>query len=174
MAATVGIYEWTSTGTRTAKDGGTVRFKNANNATVDLSNPIVVPSTAGGLDFSFEKMLRLQIESNAASFTQISDLEMYTDGANGLGTGISVRGRATTWATPTEGTTTTWATLTDIFTYVSTAALSLGAGPFGSSAYSSTATDEIGSFAELTLQATTAASQGTTPTETLTFAWNEI
>ena len=90
MAATVTILEFhgtTATPTTTNKTSGTVRFKNADNATVDLNNPMVVPTA--GTDYSFEKKLRLNA---AGTFTQISNLAAYTDGANGLGTGVDVTG----------------------------------------------------------------------------------
>jgi len=174
MAATVNIYEWTSTGSRTSKTSGTVRFKNANNATVDLNDPLVVPTTAGGQDFSFNKMLRLQLGSNAASFTQINNIKFYTDGASGFGAGVNLVAKASTWASPAEGTTGTVGAYTNAFSYVSTASLALSTGVFGSSAYSSTATDEIGKFADLLLYITTAASQGTLTAETVTFSYDEI
>ena len=174
MAATITIEEWTSTGTRTDKTSGTVRFKNANDATVDLNDPLVVPTTATGLDYSFNKMLRLEIGSNAASFTQLSNLKFYTDGASGFGAGVSLIANASTWAAPAAGT--TGSTGTDAFTYVSTAALALSTGTFGSSAYSSTAGGiaEIGKFSDLLMYISTAASQGTLSAETVTYSYDEI
>ena len=175
MAATVNIYEWTSTGTRTSKTSGTVRFKNANNATVDLNDPLVVPTTAGGRDYSYGKALRLQLGSNAASFTQISNVKFYTDGTNSFGAGVNLlAGAASTWnaSLVAEGTTAT--ALTDAFAYESTAPLALSTGTYGSSAYSSTAIDELGYFANLLMYVTTAASQGTLSAETVTFSYDEI
>ena len=174
MAATITIEEWTSTGTRTDKTSGTVRFKNANNATVDLNDPMVVPTTATGIDYSFNKMLRLEIGSNAASFTQLSNLKFYTDGASGFGAGVSLEAVASTWAAPAATTSSTG--YSDAFAFVSTAALALSTGTFGSSAYSSTvgATAEIGKFADLLLYVSTAASQGTLSAETVTFSYDEI
>jgi len=172
MAATVNIYEWTSTGSRTSKTSGTVRFKNANNATVDLNDPLVVPTTATGIDYSFNKMLRLQLGSNAASFTQLSNLKFYTDGASGFGAGVSLVAAASTWSAPAHATSSTG--YTNAFSYVSTAALALSTGTFGSSVYSSTATDEVGKFADLLMYISTAATQGTLTAETVTFSYDEI
>ena len=172
MAATITIEEWTSTGTRTDKTSGTVRFKNANNATVDLNDPLVVPTTGGGIDYSFNKMLRLEIGSNAASFTQLSNLKFYTDGASGFGAGVSLEAAASTWAAPAAPASSTG--YSDAFAYVSTAALALSTGTFGSSAYSSTAIAEIGKFSDLLMYVSTAASQGTLSAETVTYSYDEI
>lgn len=166
MAATVIIQEWTSTGTRTDKTSGTVRFKNANDANVDLNNPIVRPTTAGGEDISFEKVLRLNVTSSSTSFSQIDNIRAYTDGASGMGSGISVLAKsASTWTAPVQPATTTG--YASIFTHVSTASLALS-----TTAY--TDTGEIGDFWRGILRATTAASGGITPGETLTFSYDEI
>ena len=77
MAANVIIEEWNGTGgseTRTDKTSGSIRFKNADNATVDLSNPLVVPGS--GQEYSYEKWVRLAIEGGA--FTQVDNLQVYT------------------------------------------------------------------------------------------------
>ena len=56
MAATVEIQEKNGAGgTPTNKASGTVRFKNADDATVDTANPLVKPPS--GYDYSFEKWL---------------------------------------------------------------------------------------------------------------------
>jgi len=166
MAATVIIQEWTSTGTRTDKTSGTVRFKNANNATVDLLNPIVKPTTGGGEDISFEKVLRLNVTSSSTTFTQIDNIKAYSDGANGMGAGITVLAKsASTWTAPIEPATTTG--YANFFSHVSTAALALSTGTFAD-------TGVIGDWWRGILRATTAASGGITPGETLTFSYDEI
>ena len=85
MAATVQIVEKNGTaGTNTQKDSGTVRFKNADNATVDTVNPMVIPTA--GVDYSFEKWLRLKVTVGPSSY--IENLTFYTDGANGFGESV--------------------------------------------------------------------------------------
>lgn len=162
MAATVTIVEKNGAGgTPTDKTSGSIRFKNADNATVDLVNPMVKP--VSGVDYSFEKWLRLNV---AGTYSQITNIRMYTDGANGMGTGIGLYAKAVaTYATPAEATATTG--YADAFTYTSGAALSLGAGPF-------TGTGEKGDHAVLMCTVADTAGQGVTPSETLTFAWDEI
>lgn len=163
MAATVQIIEKNGAGgTATDKTGGTVRFKNADNSTVDLVNPMVKPSS--GSDFSFEKWLRLNV--TGGSYTQITNIKMYTDGTSGLGTGVNVWAKAVgSYATPAEATATTG--YANAFTYNSGAALSLGAGPF-------TSTGEKGDHCVMMCEVTSSASGGLTPSETITFAWDEI
>lgn len=162
MAATVSILEKNGSGpTTTDKTGGTVRFKNADNASVDLVNPMVKPSS--GSDWSFEKWLRA---SMAGTYTQITNLVAYLDGSNNLGTGINLWGRiVTAYATPVEPSASTG--LTNAFGYTSSSPATLAAGPL-------TGTGEKGDHLVLTLEVTSTAPGGLTPTETLTFAWDEI
>jgi hypothetical protein len=162
MAATVKIVEKNGAGgTQTDKTGGVIRFKNADNATVDTSNRMVVPGS--GSDFSFEKWLRFQVD--VAPSVDLQNLKFYTDGSNGFGTGINLYAKAvTTFATPAEATATTG--YADAFTYTSAAPLSLGAGPF-------TSTGEKGDHCVLMLKVDPTAAPGLLSTETLTFSYDE-
>lgn len=164
MAATVTIVEKNGAGgTSTDKTGGTVRFKNADNATVDLANPMVKPAS-GQKDWSFEKWLRANI--TGGTFTQISNLRAYTDGSSGLGTGINLWGKAVgAYATPAEATASTG--YVNMFTYTSGAPLSLGAGPF-------TGTGEKGDHLVMMVEVLDTVSGGLTSTESLTIEWDEI
>ncbi len=163
MAATVQILEKNGAGgTGTDKTSGTIRFKNADNATVDLNNPMVKPPS--GSDWSFEKWLRFNV--SGGTYSQITNIVAYMDGANGLGTGISLWARAVaSYATPAEGASSTG--YTNAFTYTSGAPLSLGAGPF-------TSTGEKGDHLVMLAEVASTASGGLTPSETLTLAWDEI
>lgn len=162
MAATVTILEKNGAGpTTTDKTGGTVRLKKADNSTVDLVNPLVKPPS--GSDWSFQKWLRLNF---AGSYTQATNLKFYTDGSSGLGTGINLWAKAAaSYSTPAQETASTG--YANAFTYTSGAALSLGAGPF-------TGTGEKGDHVVLAAEVTSSASGGLTPSETITFAWDEI
>lgn len=164
MVATVLVGEKNGAGgTFTDKTSGTVRFKNADNATVDLVNPMVVPPS--GSDYSYEKWIRMKIGGTGPA-SQITNLKFYTDGGNSLGTGVLLWAKAVTnYATPAEATST--AGYTNAFTYTSGSALSLGAGP-----YSSTNT-EMGDHCVLMCEVQSTAGPGT-PSETLTFAYDEI
>lgn len=163
MAATVQIVEKNGAGgTTTDKTGGTVRFKNADNSTVDLNNPMVKPGA--GSDWSFEKWLRMNV--TGGTYSQITNAKLYSDGTSGLGAGINIWAKAvTSYATPAEGTASTG--YANLFTYTSGAALSLGAGPF-------TSTGEKGDHAVLLAEVTSSASGGLTASETITLAWDEI
>jgi hypothetical protein len=162
MAATVKIVEKNGAGgTQTDKTSGTIRFKNADNATVDTSNRMVVPGS--GSDYSYEKWLRFQVD--VAPSVDLQNLKFYTDGSNGFGTGINLYAKAvTTYATPAEATAT--AGYADAFTYTSAAPLSLGAGPF-------TSTGEKGDHCVMMLKVDSTAAPGLLSTETLTFSYDE-
>lgn len=163
MAATVQIVEKNGApGTQTDKTSGTIRFKNADNSTVDTGNPMVKPGA--GVDYSFEKWLRLNV--TGGTYTEITNVKAYMDGANGLGTGITLYAKAVaSYATPAEATAITG--YADAFTYTSGAPLSLGAGPFSG-------TGEKGDHLVMMLTVGTTASGGITPSETLTVGWDEI
>lgn len=162
MAATVLIREKNSAGeTATDKTSGTIRFKKADNATVDTANPLVVP--ASGSDWSFEKWLRLNL---GGTFTEITNLKFYTDGANGYGTGVNAWAKAAaSFATPAQGTSSTG--YTDAFSYTSGAPLSLGAGPY-------TSAGDAGSYLVMLAEVLSTASQGAKTAEVLTFSFDEI
>ena len=163
MAATVQIVEKNGAGgTQTDKTAGTIRFKNADNATVDLVNPMVKPPS--GSDVSFETWLRFNV--SGGTYTQITNVKAYSDGANGLGTGVLLWAKAVaSFATPAEATATTG--YTNFFTYTSGSSLTLGAGPF-------TSTGEKADHLVMMCEVQSTASGGLTPTETLTIAWDEI
>lgn len=163
MAATVQIVEKTGAGgTQTDKTSGTVRFKNADNATVDLNNPMVKPPS--GSDWSFEKWLRANV--SGGTYSQITNLKAYTDGSSGLGTGVNLWAKAvSSFATPAEATASTG--YTNLFDYTSGSPLSLGSGPY-------TSTGEKGDHLVLVCEVQSTASGGLTSSETLTLAWDEI
>lgn len=163
MPATVQLVEKNGAGgTQTDKTSGNIRFKNADNATVDTANPLVKPGA--GVDYSFEKWLRLNV--SGGTYTEISNVKVYMDGGNGLGTGVALYAKAVTaYATPAEATAT--AGYTDAFTYTSGSPLTLGAGPY-------TSTGEKADHLVMMMTVGTTVSGGITPSETLTLAWDEI
>ena len=164
MVATVIVNEYhgpTATPVTTNKTSGTIRFKNADNATVDLNDPMVIPTA--GTDISYEKILRLNA---TGTFTQISNYKFYMDGANGLGTGVSLLYKKEgTYGTPIEPANTTG--FVDAFGATVGTPVTLGTPNV-------VATGDFGDFLTMILTVGSTASQGTTAQETLTFAWDEI
>lgn len=106
MAATVEIRSFhgatPDSGTNVAS--GSVRFKQADNDTVDANNPIPIP--AAGTNYSFVKQFRFYAATTPAN--TINNLKFYTDGANGFGTGVGMTASAPAAyaGTATSGTTT--------------------------------------------------------------------
>lgn len=164
MAATVQIIEKNGAGgTATDKTSGTIRFKNADDANVNLSNPLVKPAS-GQFDYSFEKWLRLNV--TGGTYSQITNIGAYSDGNNGMGSGVELYAKAVaSFSTPAEATATTG--YTSFFDYVTGSRLSLGAGPF-------TGTGEKGDHLVMMCRVTDAVSGGLTPSETLNIGWDEI
>lgn len=167
MVATVTIGEKNGVGgTYTDKTSGTIRMKNADNATVDSANAMLIP--ASGSDWSYEKWLRFKIGATGPA-VQISNIKMYTDGGNGFGTGVSLWAKAVTaYATPAEGTSS--ASYENAFSYTSGLALSLDSGDGPWSAINT----EFGKHAVLLLQVDSTAAQGSLTVETVTFSYDEI
>lgn len=167
MAATVLIREKNTAGeTATDKTSGTVRFKTADNATVDLLNPMVKP--AAGVNRSFQKWLRLNI--SVAPAGSITSPRFFTDGANS-NTGVTMFISTTnpgTFSTPALETTDTGYTDAFTFTSASTKALdAVNAGPFSS-------TGDFGDYIKMAMKIdTTVSAPGTLTGETLTFQWDE-
>lgn len=177
MVATVLIREKNGAGeTPTDKTAGTVRFKNADDATVDTSNPLIIPTS--NTEYSFEKFLRAHIGATGPS-VEITNLVFYMDGAKGWAAGVKLWGRSvaayTTPAVPTETNDPpqipvggTPAAATDAFSWTQGSPLSLGAGPF------SATNADMGNYVDLVMEVEIGETQGTLTTETATFAYDEI
>jgi hypothetical protein len=178
MPATVLIREKNGAGeTATDKTSGTIRFKNADNATVDLVDPLVVPTA--NTEYSFEKFARMHI--SAGSFSQLENLEFYMDGAKGWQAGVKLWGRDlaayTTPAVPTETNDPpqipvggTPVAATDAFTWTSAAPVDLGAGPFDSTGLPK----DIGDYLDMVVEVEIGSTQGVLAAETATWRWDEI
>jgi hypothetical protein len=162
MAATVIVNEKNGAGeTATDKTSGTVRFKVADNATVDLNDPITIP--VAGSTISFEKIVRLNA---TGTFTQIDNVNFYMDGANSFGTGVGVLYKTeATFGTPIQPGDTTG--FTDIFAATSGSPVTLNAGTV-------TGTGDFGEYLTMIMEVQSTAAQGTLTAETLTFSWDEI
>lgn len=160
MAATVIVNQKNGAGeTATNVTSATVRFKNADNASVDSNNKMVVPTS--GSDFSFDKWLR----ANASgTFTSIENLRFYTAGS-AFGTGVLLWSKSqASYSTPVEATANTG--YNNAFSYTSGSSLLLGAGPF-------TATGDFGSYLVLMMEVQSTATQGTLAAKTLTLSFDE-
>ena len=94
MVATVSIYLDTggtdaNPGTSTDTDAlgpPTIRFKAADNPTIDANNKLVIP--AAGIIYSYRKAIYLLCDD--ADSHVLNNFKFYTDGNNGLGTGVDV------------------------------------------------------------------------------------
>lgn len=168
MAATIQIHEMSALDSGTDKTSGTVRFKDADNATVDSNNPLEVPESES--NYSYTKKLRPYME--APPDTQVSNLRWYSDGSSGFGTGISVNAKnlGTTWGANYK---TEMSGGSDLFGYTSGSPLDgdgTDTGPFTSSDDDS----YIGDLIELQMVVAYTASNGSLSAETLTLAYDEI
>lgn len=172
MAATIQIHELTvDANTGVDKTSDTVRFKAVASTTstaVDTNNPLVVP--ASGTDYSYVKKLRPYMA--AAPDTNVSNLRWYTDGSNGMGTGVGVTAKniGVTFGAHYDTAMTGGA---DLFTYTSGSPIDgdgTDTGPF----VPADNTTYIGDIIELQMSVADTATNGAVSAETLTLAYDEI
>lgn len=166
MVATVIITEKNGVGgAQTNKTGGTIRFKTADNPTVDNAHPVDIP--VAGMSYSMEKVIRMEI--SVAPATQLADVVAYPDESNDLGVGVSLlyrtSGPYSAPAIPADAT-----GLTDLFTRDSSDPIPLDVvnqGPFAS-------VGQIGDHLVLSMQVAPTAQPGPITPESLTFSYTEM
>lgn len=158
MAATVQIHEMTSASTGVDKTNGTVRFKSADETTVDTNNRLQIPGS--GNTYSYTKQLQFYFAT--APSVDIQNLKAYSSGTNPW-TGVTVQydvqtGFSTNVNTDIAG--------TDLFTATSAAPIDLGVGPHTGTGYK-------GNILRLQMVVSSTASSGTLTAETLTLSYDE-
>jgi hypothetical protein len=165
----------------------TLQFRTEDASTVDTAKPIVIPTS--GTNYSYTKSMYLFCDT--APSVQIDNIQVYTDGSSGLGTGVGVvigdqlrtknSGTSSGYipATGTSGTTgtemTTFytgvTTVTSFFTFTSASTKSITISETGSII---NAIGETSNYFILQMTVGTTASPGTTSNETGTIQYDEI
>jgi hypothetical protein len=164
MAGVLQIHEMTNTNTGVDKTSDTVRFKSADETTVDASNRIQIP--AAGTDYSYTKTLRGYVSS--APDTDFSNLQAYSDGTGFSDAQVAVEYDVTwTWVANVD----TDISGVDLFTKTDEAAIDMDS--WDTTWTAGEATGYWGSNLRLQLSATSTASPGTLAAETLTFSYDE-
>ncbi len=164
-----------------------LQFRTDDTSSVDNLKPIVIPTS--GTNYSYAKSCYLYCD--AAPSVQIDNIQVYTDGLSGLGTGVGVvignelptknSGSSSGYvpATGTSGTTgneiTTFYTgitaVTDFFSYTSGSTKSLSVSESGNVI---NAIGETTDYFILQMTVASTASPGTTSNETGTIQYDEI
>ena len=165
MAATVLIMELTSATTGTDKTSGTLRFKAANDQTVDSNDRLQIPG-AGSI-YSYTKQIRFQF--TGAPSVDIQNLRCYSDGGNGLGTGVGLQYDIPGGGLGTFPNINTNIAGTDIFTKTSGSPIDMDAintGPHTGTGYK-------GDVVRLQMSVSSAATQGLTNSEVISCAYDE-
>lgn len=181
------MFDWggsdNSPGTSTDVDAlgpPCIRFKVADDATIDSSDPIPIP--AEGTGYSYWK--HIYLKCSTAPSVQVDNVEFYTDG-DGFGTGITLNVGDET-PTHNSGDTTGYDVadaaeimtehtditgVTDAFTYTSGSAKAVSISESGSVI---DAENETTDYIVLQLAVASNATQGNLGDETLTFVYDEI
>jgi len=167
MTAAMKIYELTASMAGTDKTASTVRFKLADNQTVDANNPITVPTGTQGPKRSFEKQLRMFCAT--APSTSINNLQVYTDGSNTFGTGISVNA-SNVGVTFVANATPALTNGKDLFGFTTGNRMNLDAVD----TEAITATGFGGDILKMQMEVATTAGPGALNSETITFSYDEV
>lgn len=169
MAATILIYRWTGSGAGSGADitSTTTRMKQADNGTIDTSNPVPAVTT------SYSYWVSTRLHCSVAPANLVNNLQWYSDGTS-AGTGLTVSGaKASTGANSgyrqatsaivlsTGNHTGLDATPAGVTTYTSGSTLAIN----GSQA----STGDFGDFFVFQLAATSSASPG--PMTARTYSW---
>lgn len=168
MAATIQIHEMSALATGVDKTSGTVRFKDADDATVDTNNPLVIPASSS--IYSYTKKLRPKM--TVAPNTQVGNLRWYSDGSSAWGSYVTCtcKNLGTTWGANYK---TVMSGGADFFAKTSGSPLDgdgTSTGPFvpGDNG------NYIGDLIELQMAVTYQATQGALAAESITLAYDEI
>ena len=159
----------------------TIRFKAADDATIDTNDKLVIP--AAGTIYSYWKHLYLYCD-DADSHT-LNNFKIYSDGNNGLGTGVTVM-VGDEFPTKTSGSTAGYEVAdaqtelvaghsgidgtTDFFSYTSGAALTVSCSETSNQIDD---TGETTDYVLMQMNVASTASPGDTPNETGTWAYDE-
>lgn len=160
MAATVEIHEMTGASAGTDKTSGTVRFKSADEQSVDTTNRLQIPDS--GWFYSYHKQLRFYIE--VAPSVDISNLQFYSDGsATWSSINLEYDKQASWGANACDN-----IGGTDVFTITSGSPGTLAAS---SATYATTG--YCGRFLRLQMSVHSTAAPGQLATERITFSYDE-
>lgn len=180
MAATIDILRWTGDVGSPTKTTITSINTRANaydtHSTSDTTNPIQIP--ASGSNYSYWVSTRLTCTVTPAG--TVNNLRWYTDGANGMGTGVTVVGQEATSYVQATGSVGVSGTVlstgnhagitgapVDVFTFTTGSPKSLAGS------ISNPSTGDFGSWFVYQVVVGTTASPGATPSETFTWKYDE-
>jgi len=165
MAGVLQIHEMTNTNTGVDKTSDTVRFKSADETTVDASNRLQIP--AASTAFSYTKALRGYVSS--APDTDFSNLKAYTDGG-GFSNTITCQYDVTwTWVANV----TTDISGADVFTKTSKEGSEIDMNSWDATWTAGEGTGYWGSNLRLQLEVDNTATPGTLSAEVLTMSYDE-
>lgn len=166
MPATIEIrsFHGASPDSGTNVAGGSVRFKQADNDTVDLTNPIPVPTA--GTNYSWIKQFRFYAATAPAN--TINNLKFYTDGANGYGTGVDLRVKTNaSYTDPVAQASAQLAGTSTAFGYTTGSPLAVAGS------INNPSTGAFGDYVQTQMSVASTSVQGTTPSENMIYSYDE-
>jgi len=164
MAATVEIHEMSALSTGVDKTGDTIRMKSADENTVDNNNRLQIPGS--GSNYSYTKQLRAYVAVDPT--TDLTNLEAYSDGNNGYGTGIGLQYDVQSSFQTQQNTDIAG---TDIFTKTSGSPIDMDSGD--TQFLNGEAPAYWGSLLRIQMSIASTASPGSLGEENITFSYDE-
>lgn len=162
MTATVQIWEMTSDTEGVDKTSDTVRFKSADETSVDQNNRLQI---TGGTTYSYTKQCRAYI--SVAPSVDCQNLRAYSDGAGFADAAVGVQyDTQQTWQTQTDAD----ISGTDLFTKTSGSPIDMDQT---NDTDGKTDTGNYGDHLRMQMSVASTASPGAQSPETLTFAYDE-
>lgn len=144
-------------------------------STASTAAPIAIPTS--GSNYSYWRCTRLKV--TGGTFTQVDNIKWFTDGGNGLGTGVTLNVGTSDSYTQATGSSGTGTQLTDANYTGGT--LSTPADAFGKTSGSPlsvngtlTTAGHTSDYVVLQLAVASTASPGTTSGETITWQYDEV
>ena len=166
MAATVQIHEMTAAAAGVDKTSGTIRFKAADNTTVDTNDRLQIPAPTATI-YSYTKHARFYFQSGPS--VDIQNLRCYSGGGSPFGDYIGVQYDLPAGGLGTFPNINTNISGTNLFSKTVGSPIDLdaiNAGPHTGTGYK-------GDHIRMQMSVTDAASPGQLTPETLTFAYDE-
>lgn len=169
MAATVQLLSYhTASPSGTDVAGGSVRFKLADNDTANNLTPITIPTS--GTNYSYVKQFKLNVTAWNSGTTDINNPTVYS-GTNTIGTGVDIAyNMSATYLDPTTNLATALSPRTGSIIATSGSPITIS----GTGSITSPTTGTFTDYTRLQVEVISTAAAGITPSQTVTFTFDEF
>lgn len=170
MAATVAVTSFHGAAGATQADvaGGSVRFKLADNDTLDTATPVTIPPS--GTAYSWVKQFKLNVTAWNSGTTTINNPKV-SAGTNTIGTGVDIAyNMNATYLNPLTNAATALSPRTGSIIGTSGSPVTIS----GTGTVTNPTTGFFTDYTAFQVEVGSTATQGTTPSQTVTFQYDEF